>query len=202
MSFTSKHNDYLDPDRHDLPVFEEPPTRWLSCPCQVDALMLEKEVRSAMQHIEAHPEKFSQSFVELFSQDYMPNGDFSHEAEEAGEWVYVEDDSFGGGWRKDAYAVNFYREDGVERIEIVTVDQDGNWDTIEVFDSECKWFRKTMAMQSCYYTLLQNNLYYLYVAQTGLDPLENTIGRKSPKEAHLKNLASDILELCLSVMKK
>jgi hypothetical protein len=44
-------------------------------------------------------------------------------------------------------------------------------------------------------------LYSVYVAKTGLDPLDNTIGRKSPKEIHLRNLASDVLQMCLDVRK-
>jgi len=199
-SFASKHNDYLDPDRHDLPVFEEPPVKYIDSLCTVDPEVLEKEIRSAMDYIEAHPEKFACKWKDLFSG--FVEGDMTYEAEEAYEWVYIEDEGCGSGWTKEAYAINLYRKDGVERVELMVVDADGNWDVSDEFTKEdTKWFDMAMAIQSAYYTLLQNLLYSVYVAKTGLDPLKNTIGRKSPKETHLRNLASDVLQMCLDVRK-
>jgi hypothetical protein len=198
-SFATKHNDYLDPDRHDLPVFEEPPVKYIDSLCTVDPEVLEKEIRSAMDYIEAHPEKFACKWEDLFS--FCPEGDMEYEAEEAFEWVYVKDISYESGWTKEAYAFNLYRKDGVERVELMVIDADGNWDLCDEFTKEDKWFTGEMAIQSAYYTLLQNLLYSVYVAKTGLDPLDNTIGRKSPKEIHLRNLASDVLQMCLDVRK-
>ena len=197
-SFASKHNDYLDPDR-EFPVFEEPPKKYIDSLCTVDPEVLESELRSAMKYIESNPERFSCTWKDLFS--VCPEGDFEFESEEANDWVYVDDVSYECGWTKEAYAVNLYRKNNVERVEIMMVDQDGNWDCIEEFTKEDKWFFKSMAMQSSYYMLLQNLFYSIYVAKTGLDPLKNSIGRKSPKETHLRNLASDVLQICLDVRK-
>ena len=48
MSFSSKHNDYLDPDRQ-FPVFEEPKSdKFVLSPCTINLDSLESEVRKAL----------------------------------------------------------------------------------------------------------------------------------------------------------
>ena len=114
-------------------------------------------------------------------------------------------------WSKEAYAVNVQRklEDGkfVESVEIRVVDCDGNWDSLceytsETINTEERFFAADFLVLNPVFSLLQNSLYSIYVARTGKDPLQQTIGRKSPREIHLRNLASDVLDLCLSVYKK
>ena len=204
MSFSSKHNDYLDPDRQ-FPVFEEPkPDKFVLSPCTINLDSLESEVRKALEKMQDHAMKFAMKWQDLF--EGMPKGKFRHDSDEAGDWVYwsglhSED------WEKIAYTVNVGREKiGTEWVEFLSVDADGEWAHVSYYDSHDIGRRELEFAQDClllhpYYTLLRNSLYKIHVARTGEDPLHNTIGRKSPKEMHLRNLGTETLDLCLSVYK-
>jgi hypothetical protein len=149
--------------------------------------------------------KFSCTWAALFKE--APKGDFSWESEEAGDWVpYGSDDL----WGKSAYAINLSRKDGEEIVEFVSVDTDGNWSQTGEFSRRkgeklsrevIREFNLEMVEQHCYFTLLKQSLYSLYVVETGLDPLEDTIGKNNPREVHAKRIAHEIPDLCVSVYK-
>ena len=162
----------------------------------MDTIALRSRVNNAIQSIMRNPRAFACEWADLF--DGTPDGDFKWD-EEAGDWVYAEDEDYEGGWRKDAYAMIIKRKGGVESVRFLTVDCDGNWDTIAEFtreDADSEWLAFELATQSCHYQLLQNALYSLYVVETSEDPLDTTWGDGNPREVHGRNLESEITELC------
>jgi hypothetical protein len=148
-----------------------------------------------------HANKFAPKWESLFS--FCHSGDFREETD-GGDWIYTEDEDFEGGWRKDSYAINYERKEGIESVEITTVDSDGNWDCIETFTKEDevnRCYQRTFACLHCYYELLQNKLYSLYVIETGEDPLKTTWCKNDPVEVHARDLEEEITDLCESVQK-
>ena len=157
---------------------------------------LRNRVNNAIRLIERNPRPFACSWGDLFRD--TPDGDFKWEGE-AGDWVYTEDEDYGEGWCKHAFAMNICREGGFESVEFWLVDGDGNWDIIAAFgpdDADSEALACELAMQSCHYQLLQNALYSIYVAETGEDPLDTTWGDNDPREVHSRRLESEITELC------
>ena len=162
----------------------------------MDTTALRNRVNNAIRSIERNPRPFACSWGDLFRD--TPDGDFKWEGE-AGDWVYTEDEDYGEGWCKHAFAMTVKRKDGAESVEFSMVDCDGNWDFIAGFgreDADSEGLAFELATQSCHYQLLQNALYSLYVAETGEDPLDTTWGGNDPREVHGRNLESEITELC------
>ena len=194
MSFKANHNDYLEPIYNDNDEVTMPEIG--KSVCTVKYYDIQRKATDAIRFMERNFRVFSTSWASFF-QD-APEGDFSWEQDEAGDWVLSEDEDR---WRKDAYAINISRKNGVEEIKFITVDEDGNWDTEGAYEAEDEYFLRETVYHHCLYGLLKNSLYSIYVAQTGEDPLENTIGSNDPREVHSRNLASEVLDLCLSVYK-
>lgn len=174
-------------------------------PCRVNLHDLKQRAEKALQFIQGHPALFAPTWSDLFK--LTPIGkDFDWSAEEAGDWVPSEDGD--GHWYKEAYALDLSRENRVERVSFTSVDFSGNWDCTASFEqrtgrrlqgSELLEFQQECAEQHCYYTLLKQSLYGIHVAQTGEDPLENTLGQADPREVHLRDLAYEVLDLVASV---
>lgn len=214
MSFASKHNNYLDPDIHNPEVFDDSeqdaPARStiVDSPCRVNLEDLRKQAEDAVSFIESNPHLFACSWRDLFS--HAPKGAFSWDQDEAGDWVPSEDCDLDDGWTKTAYGMNLSRrDDGTEVVEFWEVDADGNSETrceferkpkgrLDKFDLRDFQFEAATS-NHCYYTLLKQALYSIYVAETGLDPLEDTLGNADPREVHLRNLAHEVPDLCASV---
>jgi hypothetical protein len=208
MSLSSIHNDYLDPDKH-LGQDEEPETEettYADSPCRVNLNDLQRDAEEAIRFIERNPKLFSCSWKELF--EHAPKGEFDWTQEEAGDWI-PSDGEGDGNWEKYAYATNLARRaDGTEVVEFTSVDSDGNWDTSALIErkpkSRLKEYEQSelafeQATTHCYYNLLKQALYSIYVARTGEDPLEDTLGNADPREVHLRNLAHEVPDLCASV---
>jgi hypothetical protein len=163
----------------------------------MDTTALRNRVHNAIRLIERNPRAFACSWEALFKG--TPDGDFAWEGEEAGDWVCTEDEDYGEGWCKHAFAMTVKRKDGAESVEFSMVDCDGNWDFIAGFgreDADSEGLAFELATQSCHYQLLQNALYSLYVVETGEDPLDTTWGEGSPREVHARDLESEIASLC------
>lgn len=174
---------------------------------------LREMAENAISFIERNPTLFAPTWKDLFKD--APDGEFEWKCEEAGDWIPSLDDDR---WRKDAYGMDMGRDaDGTEWIEFTEVDQDGNWETTGRWDKKPKerWgkgevnsFSHEMAMQHCYYNCLKMELYNLYVAETGLDPIGDTLWFKKTKlpighirKVHTKDVAYDIADLCHDVYK-
>jgi uncharacterized protein (DUF2249 family) len=206
MSFTSMHNDYLDPDIHNPDPDEEAPTviEYGDSLCRVEIARLRRQAEEAISFIERNPGLFACPWKELFR--HAPEGPFEWDQTEAGDWIPSLDDDR---WVKNAYAMNMSRdEDGNETVECVSVDSDGNWDTSCVITRKkgrplSKWdkreYEHESALSHCYYNLLKVSLYSIHVVETGEDPLDDTIGNADPREVHLRNLAHEVPDLCASV---
>ena len=211
MSFASKHNDYLDPDVHNPEVFddsEQDEVTIADSPCRVNLEDLTKQAEEAISFIETNPHLFACSWADLFS--HAPKGAFSWDQDEAGDWVPSGDCDLDDGWTKTAYGMNLSRrDDGTEVVEFWEVDADGNSETrceferkpkgrLDKFDLRDFQFEAATS-NHCYYTLLKQALYSIHVAKTGLDPLEDTLGKADPREVHLRDLAHEVPDLCASV---
>jgi len=169
---------------------------------QTNINQLRANVNQALRAIERNPRPFACSWEALFVD--TPEGDFDWTSDEAGDWVFSEDEDYEGGWRKDAYCANLKRVGGVETVEFTTVDCDGNWDVISEFgkeDADSEELAWQLATMSCHYQLLRNALYSLYVVETGEDPLDQTLSG-DPRKAHAKGLEEEIDELCSYVQSK
>jgi hypothetical protein len=206
MSFTSAHNDYLDPDRHLHNQEEDTPiATHIDSPCREEVSKLRNEVEEAIRFIETNPRHFATSWSDLFS--HTPTGDFDWSQEEAGDWIPSQDEET---WTQNAYAINLSRKDKVEVVEFTSVDCDGNWDCDSRIERRQKErlskqdrdeLEHETAYQHCYYSMLKQQLYNISVAETGEDPLENTIGKQNPREVHSRNLIADVYSLVADVYK-
>jgi len=169
---------------------------------QTNINQLRANVNQAIRAIERNPRPFACSWEALFRD--TPEGNFDWTHDEAGDWVFSEDEDYEGGWRKDAYCVNLKRTGGAETVEFTSVDSDGNWDLLAEFsneDADSEELAFELAVMSCHYQLLRNALYSLYVVETGEDPLEQTLSG-DPRKAHAKGLEDEIDDLCSYVQSK
>ena len=203
------HNDHLDPDIHNLADHDDTETEtveFIDSICRVSIPDLRKDAKTAISFMDHNPELFAASWKDNFS--YTPKGDFSWACEEGGDWVPSEDCDNEDGWTKNAYGMDISRKNGIEKIRFVSWDIDGDHDCSGDFTrkkgkrlSPCdlREFTQEMVGNHCYYILLKQALYSLHVAETGLDPLEDTIGNNDPRAVHAKNIGHEIPDLCASV---
>lgn len=177
---------------------------YIKSPCVVDLHKLEQMTQEALRFIERNPHLFACKWDDVFAAA-PKTGAFRWDEEEAGEWIPFPEDE--GTWTKVAYATNIWRDKkGKESCEIVSVDPDGNWDTVALFEGKPKskmdkqeWDYQ-MATNHCYYTLLRLSLYAIDVCLTGKDPLGNCIDHTAdPREVHARDLAYEVPELCARV---
>jgi|TARA_R100000049_G_C1933544_1_gene77385 hypothetical protein len=124
---------------------------------------------------------------ELF--EHAPAGDFKWDAEEAGDWTPWEDDP-PTGWTQTAYVHNMGRKNGKRWIECRSVDRDGNWDFdwgLEDNDNGTppNDAAEYLVLMHCHHQLRAVAKYYVYVARTGDDCLDDYYYPKNlnPKEA-------------------
>lgn len=112
--------------------------------------------------------------LESIFQD-TPEGDFSWEPYEAGDWeVWYDTDS--QSWNKVAYVVNIGRKNGYRWIEVKSCDSDGNWEIEVYFDEEDDNF-ESFAHDYMGYFSTEDYFqgwaeYWLYCAKEGTDPLD------------------------------
>jgi hypothetical protein len=212
MKYTIEINDNLDPDIHNPEVFDdseqENVVEFIDSTCRVSINNLRTQAEQAVSFIEHNPHLFACSWKDLFS--HAPKGPFTWAMEEAGDWVPSEDCDLDEGWTKTAYGMNISRrDDGTEVVEFWEVDADGNTETrceferkpkarLDKFDLRDFQFEAATS-NHCYYTLLKQALYSIYVAETGKDPLQDTLGNADPREVHIRNLAHEVPNLRASV---
>lgn len=109
---------------------------------------------------------------EIFSN--APEGDFKWEEEIGGDWhTYYCDDC--QTWHKSCYTTTMGSKDGKRFIKIDTCDEDGNWDVC------CGWEEGEDFSDIAHHFSTDDYFecwleYWLYVAQTGEDPLRDVIG--------------------------
>lgn len=179
---------------------------FINSPCRVSVENLRTMAENAISYIERNPEPFASTWEDFFSA--CPEGDFNWDDGEAGDWIPSLDEEE---WIQTAYSLEISRKGSLESIVFKSVDTNGEWDVESEFEttdgkldkiSEREFSWETAISNNCLYSLLKMELYNLYVAETGLDPLDNTIGSGSPRKIHSKDIAFDIPELCVEVYKR
>ena len=106
-----------------------------------------------------------------------PEGEFKYEDSEAGDWTPWCDDK-PVYWTHSADAYNMGREKGKRCLERVTVDRDGNWDVSWRLEDDEDGKGPDDAWQylidmDCRHHLRAVSKYYVYVAETGDDCLDD-----------------------------
>lgn len=172
---------------------------------------LRRKAEHALHMIEANSEAFACTWEELFS--HMPEGDYEMKVSESGclDWEYSVDDDHeddeDGGWRKGMSAIDIFRKDGKEWIEVLSYD-DCDWDTDceitkEDYERDPREYNLEMALHHCYWNLLRNHLYSIYCVATGLDPLDNILKTNATKQdisdISARDLVEDVEGLCEDV---
>jgi len=129
-----------------------------------------------------------------------PDGKFKWDDVEAGDWTpwCCGDKDCPIQWHQTAQAINYGRDDEGEYIEIMTVDQDGNWE----FDNEFRedyldnpdlaYYISQEATSYNHFKALAD--YWIDCACTHKDPLKSSFD--SPEE-HDKNPNKDWVDFCL-----
>ena len=107
----------------------------------------------------------------------MPEGDFYFEADTADDWhpYYCEDCET---WHRIAYAVNIGRTKGKHKVELMSCDEDGDWDYVAGYDESqgslpgefSEFYAEIYDLQEDFF--LSWAEYWLDCAETGEDPLQ------------------------------
>tara|TARA_R110002049_G_scaffold10628_5_gene51968 strand:- start:2103 stop:2837 length:735 start_codon:yes stop_codon:yes gene_type:complete len=108
--------------------------------------------------------------------EHAPDGDFSWEPDEAGDWhVYCcGEKDCPVQWHQQGYILNIRRRGGKRSVELMSCDEDGNWDYVDGWSDgeENDWFFEELANQTRDYFKGWAE-YNLYVFNGGKDVLSN-----------------------------